>query len=129
KVTLKGNVAATLSGVEFVFTAGSQTFKTTIDSSSGYELELEVADQNADIPLVAVASGAGADKWIQLAGLTPSAKALVELAGEDNLLDETEFFGVNLTALSTAEYAEIANNKLPLTTDAERKAAILGLHP
>lgn len=129
KVTLKGNVAASLSGGELVFTAGSQTFKTTIDSLSGYELELEVADQNADIPLVAVASGAGADKWIQLAGLMPSAKALVELAGEDNLLDETEFFGVNLTALSTAEYAEIANNKLPLTTDAERKAAILGLHP
>lgn len=128
KLRLEGNLAASLSVGEIVFTAGSQVFRTTIDDSS-YALELEVNELNVDKALVAIATGAGADKWIQLAGLMPSTQALIELAGEDNLLDETEFFGVNLTALSTAEYAEIVNNKLPVTTDVERRAAILGLHP
>ncbi len=129
KLTIKGGIAADLAGGEVVFTLGSQTLRAPIDSSSRYVAEIEATEQNLNKPLVAIGTGNGSDRWIQLAAVMPSPKKLKELAGVDNVLDDSEYFGVNLTALSTAEYAEMVNNDLPLTSDAERRGAIYSLHP
>src|SRR5690606_17383380 len=129
QLTIKDGVGASISRGEVVFTIGTQTAKAEIDSSSRYVAALEVSKENLDKPIIAIGSGKGADEWIQLAAVMPSTERLTELAGSDDTLDEYEYFGINLTALSTAEYAEIITNESPLTSDAERKSAIYGLHP
>ena len=122
-------MADELAGGEVVFTIGAQTYKTTIDDSLNYSIALDIPAQDSAKPFTAIATGSGSDDWVQLAALYPSITSLVEKAGSDKVLNADEYFGVNITVLTTAEYAEIINRQLPIATDAERKAAILSLHP
>ncbi|HTF98549.1 MAG TPA: hypothetical protein VL995_20580 [Cellvibrio sp.] len=130
QLTIQGKVAAdALAGGEVVFTIGAQTVKTNINNSLEYSVVLDVPAVDADKPFVAVATGVASDDWVQLAALYPSVNALIEKAGSDNLLNSDEFFGVNITPLTTAEYAEITYNRFPHATDEEYKTARLSLHP
>lgn len=130
QLTIQGNAAAeALGGGEVVVTLGSQTFKASIDDSLKYSLVLDVPVQDTTAPFVAVATGSAGDSWVQLATLYPSLESLVEKAGSDKVLSSEEYIGVNITPLSTAEYAEIKNKQFPITTDEERTAALFSLHP
>lgn len=118
-----------LIGGQIVVTAGEKNFTAKIDAQQKYQVNLAVDAQDKSVPIIIKVTGAGSSKWIEFANVLPSAGALAELAGSDNVLTDNEFSGLNITALTTAEYAEINNNNLPLTSDIERKRALSSLHP
>lgn len=130
KLEIHGKAAAySVGGGEVAFTIGAQTYKTQIDGSLNYSIALDIPPHDSYAPFTAIATGVGTEGWVQLAALYPSVALLSEKAGSDKVLNADEYFGVNITALTTAEYAEIINKQLPYATDAERKAALLSLHP
>lgn len=122
---IQGNaVANALAGGKIVFTVGSQTFETAIDESLEYSVTLEIPHEDSDKPFVALATGAGANGWIQLAAIYPSVSKLAALAG-DGVLDATEYLGVNISPLTSVEYAIVFNKQLPIKTDEEYKYALM----
>lgn len=126
QLSMHGKVAASaLSGGEVVFTIGTQTFKAPINSAGDYEIALPLSTVDQQKPFVAIATGSGSNAWVQLAAYFPPVRTLVEKAGDDKHLNAAEFFGVNITPLSTALYAEIItinNNSAPETEDQLRNA-------
>lgn len=130
KLTIQGiAVAEALAGGEVNVAVGSYSVKAPINQQGQYQIALDVPNADISRPLVTIATGAGANRWVEFAALYPSVTTLDGLAGNDNLLTAEEFSGVNITALTTAEYAEIKNSNLTLTSDIERKRALSGLHP
>jgi len=128
--TIQGNVAAdALVEGELVFTIGVVNYKTKIDEFLKYTITLEVPQQDIDKPFVAVATGTGVDSWVHLAASYPSIKTLAEKAGSDGVLTAEEYFGVNITTLTTAQYAEIKNQLIEIDSDEKRKNAFLMMHP
>ena len=127
---LHGMAAAdALAGGEVVFTIGTKTYKANIDDALNYSVLLNVPVQDITIPFSAIATGSGIDSWVQLAASFPSITTLVEKAGSDKIVNADEFFGVNITALTTTQYAEITASDSAVTTDEERKGALLDSHP
>lgn len=122
-------VADALADGKLVVTVGTVSYETNIDESLKYTISLNIPQQDIDKPFVAVATGSGADAWVQFAASFPSIKSLVEKAGSDGVLNSEEFFGVNITALTTAQYAEINNQLIKVESDEIRKAAFLSMHP
>ncbi|PUA28205.1 MAG: hypothetical protein B0W54_17150 [Cellvibrio sp. 79] len=130
QLTIKGTAtAADLAGGEVVFTIGSKTYKTAIDNSLKYSIALEVPAADSNKPFTAIATGTGNKSWVQLAAIYPSITSLIEKAGSDKILNVDEFFGVNITPISTAQYAEVKNNNAPLENDQQLKNAMLDVHP
>lgn len=128
-LTVKGKVAAdALVGGTVLAIIGTKQFTAQVSSDKSYTLVLDVPVTDMQTPISITATGAGSNKWVVLANLLPSVKALAELAGTDKLLTEAEFFGTNITLLSTAEYAEIKNMRTPVATDDARKSALQLLH-
>jgi len=118
-------VADALAGGEVIFTIGAQTYKTPINDQGQYQITLNVADADTAQPFTAIATGAASNAWVQMAALYPSITKLRELAGADETLDATEYLGVNISAMTTAEYSLVIGNKLPIATDVERKYTLL----
>lgn len=130
QLTIQGKVTAdALAGGEVAFTVGVKTYTTKIDDALKYSIQLDVPAQDINIPFVAIATGSGSDSWVQLAASFPSVTALVSTAGGDKTLSVDEFFGVNITELTTAQYAEIRIINSAISTDDERKGALLETHP
>lgn len=129
-LTVKGKVAAdALVGGTVLAVIGTKQFTAQVSRDKSYTLVLDVPVTDMQTPISITATGAGSNKWVVLANLLPSVKALAELAGSDKLLTEAEFFGTNITFLSTAEYAEMKNMRTPVATDDARNSALQLLHP
>ncbi len=121
-------VADALVGGEVSFVIGSHTYKTAIDDSLNYSITLDVPNEDIQQPFTAIATGAASNDWVQMAALYPSIIKLQEIAGSDGVLDSAEYLGVNISAMTTAEYSLVVGNKLPIATDAERKYALLTIN-
>jgi hypothetical protein len=102
---------------------GSQTFTTTSDANGKYTINLTVDDANLNKPIKAVAKGGAAQSEVEFVSLLPSFKTLIEQAGNDAMLNSVENFAVNITNVTTAEYALIEQNKFSTATDAELETA------
>lgn len=118
-------VAEALAGGEVIFTIGAQTYTAPINDQGQYQISLNVADADTAQPFTAIATGVASNAWVQMAALYPSIIKLRELAGADETLNATEYLGVNISAMTTAEYALVLSRKLPVGTDPERKHALL----
>jgi hypothetical protein len=130
RLTIQGKVAAdALVGGVIKVSIGDRQFTAQVDDAKNYSLVLDVPDNDLGKPFGAIATGSGNEKWVTLAVLFPSVGALTELAGTDKLLTSAEYSGVNITLLTTAEYAEIINTRSAITSDVERKSALLSMSP
>ena len=129
QLTIQGKaVASALAGGEVVFTIGQKTFKANIDDTLKYSVLLDVPTEDLNVPFSAIATGSGVDSWVQLAASFPSVSALIAKAGSDTILNAEEFFGVNISVLTTAQYAEITARHSAIATDDDRKSALLESH-
>ena len=129
QLTIQGMaVAGALAGGEVAVTIGSNTYKATIDNVMKYNITLAIPNQDAGKPFVAIATGATSNAWVQMAASYPSINKLRELAGTDGVLDATEYLNVNISPVTTAEYALIVGSKLPTGTDAERQYALVAVN-
>ena len=118
-------MADALIGGEVKLDVGSQSFTAVVNEAGEYQLTLDIANTDIDQPVTAIATGAASNQWVQLAALYPSIRTLHELAGADQTLEASEYIGVNISPMTTAEYTLIKGKKLPAATDAERKNALL----
>ncbi|MES2672665.1 MAG: hypothetical protein V4660_00425 [Pseudomonadota bacterium] len=128
KLTLSGLVVAdALAGADIEITVGTQRFTTKADAQKHYQLELIVNDENLNVPFFAKATGVNTNQWVQLAALFPSVGALKNLAGSDGILDSNEYFGVNISSFTTAEFVLAREINSELNNDEDRKAALLSI--
>lgn len=127
-LTINGMVVAdALAGADIEIIVGTQRFTTKADAQKHYQLELKVNDENLNVPFFAKATGVNSNQWVQLAALFPSVGALKNLAGSDGALDSNEYFGVNISSFTTAEFVLAREIKSEINIDADRKTALLGI--
>jgi hypothetical protein len=130
RLTIQGKVSAdALVGGVVKASIGGRPFTAEVDDAKNYSLVLDVPDSELAKPFSVTATGIGNEKWVVLAAYLPSVSQLTDLAGADKLLTSVEYSGVNITPLTTAQYAEIINSRLPITSDTARKSVLLSMHP
>lgn len=125
-LTLRGKVIAdALAGGEVTFTIGEKIYKAPVNNSLGYNITLNVDDEDLDKPFLGIATGSGNNAWVQLAASYPSTKHLLELAGEDKVLESDEHHSVNISAITSAEYSFLNEFDSSIASDTERNYALL----
>ncbi|WP_039917256.1 PKD domain-containing protein [Cellvibrio mixtus] len=81
------------------------TFTTTADANGKYTLNLSVDDAHLNDLVLITADGGSSKPTLKLVSQLPSMQTLLIQAGSDNQLDANENFSVNVTNVTTAEYA------------------------
>ncbi|RYY04744.1 MAG: hypothetical protein EOO53_00020 [Gammaproteobacteria bacterium] len=81
------------------------TFTTTADVNGKYTLNLSVDDAHLNDLVLITADGGSSKPTLKLVSQLPSVKTLLLQAGNDKQLDSSENFSVNVTNVTTAEYA------------------------
>jgi hypothetical protein len=123
-VTITGIVTDnTIPNATVTIYVGSQTFITTSDATGKYSVDITVDDANLNKPIKATAKGSAIQSDVEFVSLLPSVKTLVEQAGSDATLNSLENFAVNITNVTTAEFALIEQNKFSVATDADLETA------
>jgi len=128
-VTITGIVTdQPIANAELEINVGSDVFSVNADPTGRYTIEL-VVDESASEKLVLV-KAKGLDSTnpgVVFVSQLSSIQALLEQAGEDNTLDSEDNFGVNITNVTTAEYALLTrNNEEPQSVE-ELNAAFLNV--
>jgi hypothetical protein len=97
------------------------TIDVTADANGVYSVDLVLDDSESDAFISIIAQGVGQQANAGLITLLGTAGQLSTLAGEDNTLTEDESFAVNVTNISTAQYAlaKLANGGKDISTDSE----------
>jgi hypothetical protein len=106
-----------LIGGDVLITVGSQSFSTTVLSDRKYQANFVVANENVDTPIVIKVRGKNVNNWVELASLLPSAKKIKTIAGDNGVLEPSEFIGVNISPVTTSEYAQIKTRALSISND------------
>jgi|GEM_PF-1388040 len=81
---------------------GDQTFNSIADNTGAYLSEIIVDDSFENSLVKAEATGPEGNSQVKLVSQMGSIKQLMSLAGADGVLSSDEFFGVNITNVSTA---------------------------
>lgn len=105
------------------FYVGSQTYTTTADVNGKYSIKLSANEADFSKPIKAVANGGEGHADVEFVSLLPSFNVLLVQAGSDATLDSVENLAVNITNVTTAEYALIEQNKFNITTDTNLETA------
>ncbi|MEI8673969.1 hypothetical protein P4S60_00375 [Pseudoalteromonas sp. Hal040] len=128
-VTITGIVTdQPIANAELEINVGSDVFSVNADPTGRYTIEL-VVDESASEKLVLV-KAKGLDSTnpgVVFVSQLSSIQALLEQAGDDSTLDSEDNFGVNITNVTTAEYALLTrNNEEPQSVE-ELNAALLNV--
>ncbi|RZM83487.1 hypothetical protein C3B51_06040 [Pseudoalteromonas rubra] len=127
-VTLNGRVTdEPIANANVVLAAGSTEVQVKANEAGHYTATLLVDESEAHYPVRISATGEGAQSQVEFVSVLNSMAQLVQQAGEDGLLDKAENFGVNVTNVSTAEYALMTRTGAPLTSDLELNQALLNV--
>lgn len=100
------------------------------DENGNYSINLTLDDSDATEILSIVAKGVEEQANAGLISLLGTVGELTRLAGDDNTLTSDESFSVNVTNISTAEYAlaKLANDGNAINNDEELRALKGGLN-
>ncbi|WP_125782508.1 PKD domain-containing protein [Pseudoalteromonas rubra] len=127
-VTLNGRVTdEPIANANVVLAAGSTEVEVKANEAGHYSATLLVDESEAHYPVRISATGEGAQSQVEFVSVLNSMAQLVQQAGEDGLLDKAENFGVNVTNVSTAEYALMTRAGAPLTSEQELNQALLNV--
>ncbi|WP_194868033.1 leucine-rich repeat domain-containing protein [Pseudoalteromonas sp. PPB1] len=127
-VTLNGRVTdEPIANADVVLSAGGSEVQVKANGEGLYSATLVVDESEADYPVMISATGVDAQSQVEFVSVLNSMAQLVQQAGEDGQLDKTENFGVNVTNVSTAEYALMTRAGAMLTSDAELNQALLNV--
>ncbi|WP_462178215.1 PKD domain-containing protein [Pseudoalteromonas gelatinilytica] len=128
-VTITGIVTdQPIANAELEINVGSDVFSVNADSTGRYTIELVVDESASDKLVLVKAKGLDStNPGVVFVSQLSSIQALLEQAGEDNTLDSEDNFGVNITNVTTAEYALLTrNNEEPQSVE-ELNAALLNV--
>ncbi|KNC68332.1 hypothetical protein AC626_05480 [Pseudoalteromonas rubra] len=127
-VTLNGRVTdEPIAHADVVVSAGGAEVQVKANGEGLYSATLVVDESEANYPVMISATGVDAQSQVEFVSVLNSMAQLVQQAGEDGQLDKTENFGVNVTNVSTAEYALMARAGAAPTSDAELNQALLNV--
>ncbi|ALO33372.1 hypothetical protein CMT41_00585 [Colwellia sp. MT41] len=95
------------------------TVDVTADENGVYSVDLLLDDTESEAFISIIAKGVAEQVNAGLISLLGTAGQLSTKAGEDNILTQDEHFAVNVTNITTAQYAlaKLANNGEDITTD------------
>ena len=96
------------------------------DESGNYSAEIAVDDDAGSQLVVISAKGQGEQSMAKLTSTLGSMNALLVQAGDDQVLDKTENFDVNVTNITTAKTALMSRENLGAPIDSDEKLAELG---
>tara|TARA_Y100000310_G_scaffold182499_1_gene182580 strand:- start:153 stop:4202 length:4050 start_codon:yes stop_codon:yes gene_type:complete len=128
-VTITGIVTdQPIANAELEINVGSDVFSVNADQTGRYTIELVVDESASDKLVLVKAKGLDStNPGVVFVSQLSSIQALLEQAGEDNTLDSEDNFGVNITNVTTAEYALLTrNNEEPQSVE-ELNAALLNV--
>lgn len=130
-VTLTGVVTdAPIANAALTVYVGDESFPTTAGTDGTYTIQLDV-DDSAVNKLVRIKANGGPDQEnVEFYSQLESFASVTEQAGGDGVVNSTENFGVNITNVTTAEYALVTNavGGVPQTTS-ELNNALVALTP
>jgi hypothetical protein len=125
-VTLTGLVTdKIISNADVEITIGGQAFSATADENGVYTITITV-DESLINQLVQIRAlgNSSTNPEVEFVSQLGSLASLIDQAGGDGNLVKDENFGVNITNVSTAEYALITRDGTTPTTDVELSTAI-----
>ena len=128
-VTITGIVTdEPIANAELEFVVGNESFSAKADANGRYTQEL-IIDESSSKKLVRVkAKGLDAtNPGVEFVSQLTSVEKLLAQAGDDNVLDSTDNFGVNITNVTTAEFALLTRNGAEPTSTEELDAALLNV--
>ena len=107
--------------------AGGSSAQVQAGSDGSYSLEL-IVDESEVKDLVQIkARGTGEQSNVEFWSLLNSVETVIEQAGEDGVLQKDENFSVNVTNVTTAEYAIITRDGETPQDDEALKSALLNV--
>jgi len=107
--------------------AAQASEQVTADANGGYSATLVVDESEVDALVKISAKGVGAQDKVTFVSQLNSVAKLVEQAGDDGILSKEENFAVNVTNVTTAEFALLTRNNTSFTNDEELSAALLNV--
>ena len=107
--------------------AAQASEQVTADANGGYSATLVVDESEVDALVKISAKGVGAQEKVTFVSQLNSVAKLVEQAGDDGILSKEENFAVNVTNVTTAEYALLTRNNTIFINDEELSAALLNV--
>ncbi|KAF7787602.1 hypothetical protein PRUB_a4734 [Pseudoalteromonas rubra] len=127
-VTLTGVVTdKPIANAQVVVQAASAQAQVSASSEGQYTATLIVDESEADRPVVVTATGVDAQSQVEFVSVLHSVARLEQQAGEDGILDKSEHFGVNVTNVTTAEYALMTRTGTTIESDAQLEQALLNV--
>ena len=127
-VTITGIVTdKPIVNANLTISAGSASVNAFADETGRYTATFSVDESEANSLVQIRATGLGNQDDVEFVSQLNSMNKLVEQAGEDGQLVSDENFGVNITNVSTAEYALLTREGQGFTTDEELQQALLNV--
>ena len=125
-VTITGLVTDDIiSNADIEITIGGQVFSDSADENGVYTITITVDESLIDQLVQIRALGDNSiNPEVEFVSLLGSLTSLIEQAGNDGNLAQDENFGVNITNVTTAEFALVTRDGTTPTTDAELTFAI-----
>ncbi|MBQ4810009.1 hypothetical protein J8M20_01625 [Pseudoalteromonas luteoviolacea] len=118
--TLKGKVTdSPIANANVQLKVGEHVFQTIADANGNYEIGIDLDESQKNLLIELSAQGVGSQKDVALVSQLGEVAGLVEAAGEDNTVDSKEYFGINITNVTTAEYALLKEGTPAFTSEAE----------
>jgi len=127
-VTISGLVTdQPIANANVKLSTGDTVIEVTANQNGAYSAQLQVDESQFNKLVKISAFGIGIQENVEFASQLNSVSALIEQAGEDNTLDKSDNFGVNITNVSTAEFALLNRSNQSISSDEELNRALLNV--
>lgn len=125
-VTVTGLVTENIANnADVEITIGAEVFSVAVDENGVYTVTITVDESLVDnLVEIRTQGDSSIAPEVELVSQLGSLTSLIEQAGSDGNLGEDENFGVNISSVTTAEYALLTRDGNTPNTDAELSAAI-----
>ncbi|MDP2560630.1 hypothetical protein [Psychrobium sp. 1_MG-2023] len=112
ELTLTGSVTDNpIANASVLITVGTESFSTIADAVGDYSIMIDVDEDNTDKLVLLKATGASdSHPGVVLVSQLPTFNSLATLAGTGSEIDSSNFFGLNITNVTTAQLALIHRN-------------------
>ncbi|KZN31685.1 leucine-rich repeat domain-containing protein [Pseudoalteromonas luteoviolacea] len=122
--TIKGKVTdAPIAHARVQLHIGSHVYNAVADESGAYVINVNVDESEKDNLVRLSAQGVGAQTNVALVSQLGELSSIVEVAGEEGEVDANEYFGINITNVTTADFALLKESGLNYSNEAQLKEA------
>ncbi|KID56262.1 hypothetical protein JF50_18565 [Pseudoalteromonas luteoviolacea] len=106
---------------------GDQSFELSADETGTYNYTLDIDDSMVDDLVRIRAKGGSSQSEVEFYSQLPSFSSIETQAGEDGILNKDDNFGVNITNVTTSEYALITREVGTPQSETSLNNALVGI--